>query len=78
MKFDLVTEGWLPCLTLDGDIQELSLAEVFTRADRLVGLYDPSPIVTVSLYRLLLAVAHRVFGPSTNQEWGGVVGCREV
>ena len=38
-------------------------------AHRLQEIADASPLVTVALYRLLLAILHRVFGPPTLDDW---------
>lgn len=67
-SFNLVTEKWIPCLTDDG-ATEFSLREVLTQAHTIKELSDDSPLVTVALHRLLLAILHRNFGPASFDEW---------
>jgi CRISPR system Cascade subunit CasA len=53
----------------DGAACELSLAETLARAHEIGEIFDESPLVTLALHRLLLAILHRNFGPSANREW---------
>lgn len=68
-SFCLISEPWIPCLKPAGEVQELGLQETLCRAHEISEVSDPSPPVTASLYRLLLAVLHRVFGPRNSGEW---------
>ncbi len=69
-SFNLATEPWIPCITLDGRYIELSLRDALAQAHKLRELYDPSPLVTMALHRLLLAVLHRVVdGPPNVPAW---------
>jgi len=68
-QFNLVTEPWIPCLMPDGETRELGLQEALERAHEIWRVFDPFPPVSSSLYRLLLAVLHRNFGPRNRQEW---------
>jgi CRISPR system Cascade subunit CasA len=69
-EFNLVDQPWIPCLLRDGGKpQELSLRDTLTDAHKIRELSDDSPLVTVSLHRLLLAILHRNFGPATFREW---------
>ena len=69
--FDLVREPWIPCLrAVDGRSEELGLLAVLARAHELREISDPSPLVTITLHRLLLAILHRVLdGPRSPQAW---------
>lgn len=68
--FDLTSQPWIPCrLPASGRPVELSLHDVFARADEVVEVADPSPLVAGALHRLLLAVLHRVYGPTTVDDW---------
>ncbi len=60
ITFDLTEERWLPCLDLQGKPmkEELSLREVFVQAHQLSAIQDDSPLVTIALYRFLLAVLY--------------------
>ncbi len=69
-SYSLVERPWLPGVALDGQNVELSLRQALLQAHDLREIYDPSPLVTVALHRLLLAVLHRVYaGPEGIEEW---------
>ncbi|HWV38632.1 MAG TPA: type I-E CRISPR-associated protein Cse1/CasA [Vulgatibacter sp.] len=68
-SFDLTREPWLPCEDQDGLPVEVGLEEALIRAHQLRALADSSPLVTASLHRLLLAIVHRCFGPSSRSAW---------
>ncbi len=72
LSFDLTQEGWIPCLMFDGSTDELSLADALIGAHTVREVVDPSPLVTVSLHRLMLAILHRVFGPRDTDEWAAL------
>ena len=68
-SFNLIDEPWIPCIDLQGNPVELGIRDTLTRAHELREVYDESPLVTVSIYRLLLAILHRVFGPDSADTW---------
>lgn len=69
-RFDLIDEPWLPCLAPDGAAVEVGLEHALLRAHEWRELSDPSPLVTVALHRLLLAVLHRALaGPPNTEAW---------
>ncbi|MCB0181407.1 MAG: type I-E CRISPR-associated protein Cse1/CasA [Anaerolineae bacterium] len=68
-SFNLVDEAWLPCVTLAGEANVLSLRQVLTQAHQLKTLAGDSPPQTAALHRLLLAILHRVFGPDGADTW---------
>lgn len=69
MSFNLIVEPFIPCLDQRGAFHELGLHSVLQSAHDLRELRDDSPLVTVALHRLLLAILHRNFGPASTQEW---------
>lgn len=70
MEFNLVDKKWIPCLMLkDSRAEELSLRETLIDAHKISEVFDNSPLVTVSLHRLLLAILHRNFGPASFGKW---------
>jgi CRISPR system Cascade subunit CasA len=69
MAFNLTTEPWIPCVMAGGSSAELSLVGALARAHQISELFDQSPLVTVALHRLLLAILHRNFGPASTGEW---------
>ncbi|MFI6521997.1 type I-E CRISPR-associated protein Cse1/CasA [Spirillospora sp. NPDC050679] len=68
--YDLLENGWLPVLDMDGRTRFVGLAEAITGAHGLRWIDAEAPIVTAALHRLLLAFAHRVYGPCDEAEWG--------
>lgn len=72
MKFELLTQPWIPSLTKDG-LRETSLADVLTEAHQIREIVGDSPPVTIALHRLLLAILHRVYrGPQDVNEWNAI------
>ena len=69
-SFNLITEPWIPCVTLSGKPLELSLSELFLKAHEMRGIEDENPLVAASIHLLLLAIIHRALdGPKGNKEW---------
>ncbi|MGA9994153.1 MAG: type I-E CRISPR-associated protein Cse1/CasA [Pyrinomonadaceae bacterium] len=69
-SFNLVEQAWIPCLMIgSGEPRELSLQDTLTCAYEVREIFDNSPLVTVALHRLLLAILHRNFGPRSFNEW---------
>jgi CRISPR system Cascade subunit CasA len=69
--FNLVDEPWIPCMQdAHAPPMLLSLREVLAGAPRLWQVADPSPVITIAIYRLLLALLHRSLdGPRNAAEW---------
>src|SRR5712692_7117527 len=69
-SFNLVDQPWIPCLLPDErKPQDLSLRDTLTRAHEVREVLASSPLVTMALHRLLLAVLHRNFGPRDFNVW---------
>lgn len=68
-SFNLIDEPWIPCIDLRGNSIELGIRDTLAYAHELKEVYNESPLVTISIYRLLLAVLHRVFALSSTDEW---------
>jgi CRISPR system Cascade subunit CasA len=68
-SFNLIDEPWVPCVTREGAVTYQGLLTTLADAGRLAEVRDASPLVTVALHRLLLAVLHRVFGPESPEAW---------
>lgn len=68
-SFDLVDEPWIPCLDAHGERGLYSLRQTLCDAASLHEIADESPLVTVSLHRLLLAILYRCCGPTSFDEW---------
>ncbi|MBF4481736.1 type I-E CRISPR-associated protein Cse1/CasA [Dehalococcoides mccartyi] len=72
-EFNLVDGPWIPCISPDGNISEYSIRDVLLQSHNLGEICDDSPLVTVAIHRLLLAILYRAFeGPSTIEQWKSV------
>lgn len=64
-RFNLIDEAWIPVRTLDGGRVELGIRDTLLQAKDIAVIEDPSPLVTASLHRFLLAVLYRALeGPT--------------
>jgi len=73
-SFNLVDEKWIPCVMKDGTPAELGLLDTLAQAHEIHEIFDPSPLVCAALHRLMLALLHRNFGPSSVGKWAGLWG----
>ena len=64
MFFSREKSRWLPVMPRDGtQVEEVSLAGLLCHARRYRCLAGSTPTVTAALYRVVLALIHRVYGP---------------
>ncbi|MEW6211862.1 MAG: type I-E CRISPR-associated protein Cse1/CasA, partial [Acidobacteriota bacterium] len=75
--FNLIDEKWIPCVMTSGEYMEMGIKDVLTKAHLVRELFDPSPLVTAALHRLLLAILHRIFGPPDFNTWKALWKQRE-
>ena len=68
-SFNLLEEDWIHCRMNDGERREMNLVDALCESHKVCEIQHYSPLVTVALHRLLLAVLHRVFGPSDWRAW---------
>lgn len=68
-SFDLIGQPWIPCVRSDGVPVDLGLRDTLVDAHHLREVAGESPLVTLSLYRLLLAILTRVFAPRDLSRW---------
>jgi len=67
-EFNLIDEDWIPCI--GGERPEYGIRDTLLRAHELRDVCDDSPLVTVALHRLLLAILYRVHrGPKDFNAW---------
>lgn len=71
-SFDLVERPWIAVRFLDGTVGEVSLREVFARADEIHDVAGELPTQDFAIIRLLLAILHRALDPVERpvEEWG--------
>ncbi|BAS27309.1 type I-E CRISPR-associated protein Cse1/CasA [Limnochorda pilosa] len=67
--FNLIDEPWIPAVDQQGAAREVGLREALVDAHLLSSVRHASPLATVALHRLMLAVLHRIFGPRDPGEW---------
>ena len=60
--FNLVDRPWIPCVTVSGESVDVGLRDLLRTTHDLAEIRSESPLETVSIYRLVLAILHRVFG----------------
>ncbi len=68
-SFNLIDQPWIPCIDLNGGVQDYSIQGVFENAQNLLDIAPSSPLEKVAIYRYLLAILHRVYGPKNVQAW---------
>lgn len=71
-RYSLWEEPWIPVLSQAGEPSTLSMRNVLVQAHTLREVFDPSPLVTVAIHRLLLAVLYRVFRARSVRDWVGL------
>lgn len=69
IKFNLLENGWIPCSMLNNEFKLLSIKEALFKADQILDISSNNPLAPISIYRLLLAILHRNFGPKDRKEW---------
>jgi CRISPR system Cascade subunit CasA len=65
MTFSLLTEPWIPLISVDGERREASLSEVLLEPERWLGIDSIIPVEVFGLYRLMVAIGHRAIGPES-------------
>ena len=68
-EFNLIEDPWIPCIDGSGRTIYLGIHETLSRSKKLREIDHPSPLVTASLHRLLIALIHRTHGPKDNSVW---------
>lgn len=61
ISFNLIDEKWIPVVTLDLKLEKVSLKELLTSASSFKEISAATPIETISLYRLCLAMLHAIY-----------------
>lgn len=68
-SFNLIDQPWIPCIDLDGQYMEFGIGQTLAEAGQLRELRGETPVETAAMYRLLLAILHRVYGPKNRSVW---------
>jgi len=69
-EFNLIDEPWIPCIDLNGTPAEYGIRDTLLKSHELCEICNDSPLVTVSIHRLLLALLYRILnGPNDFAGW---------
>ena len=69
-RLNLIDDPWLPCIAADGERCEVGLRELLHECHMLRDLEVESPLVSATLYRLILAFLHSCLnGPRSTEQW---------
>ena len=69
-EFNLIDEPWIPCIDMTNRKKKFGIRDAFINAHKLQEVHDNSPLVTLSIHRLLLAILYKAWeGPHNNAEW---------
>lgn len=68
-SFNLIDQPWIPCITLDDELQEFGLRDFLAQAHELQEISCETPLMTAAMFPMLLALLHRIFGPNGTQDW---------
>ncbi len=75
-EFNLIEEPWIPCIDLDGKNMEYGICDALLKARELREICDDSPLVTVAIHRMLLAILYRASeGPRNLAAWKSLYSC---
>jgi CRISPR system Cascade subunit CasA len=70
MLFNLTHDPWIPVMTPDFRVKDISLVELFETWETLREIQADNPPTTLAIYRLLLAILHRAYqGPTDEEHW---------
>jgi len=68
-EYNLIEERWIPCTSMQGGKLQVGLLAVLADAHQLRVIRAQTAIENAAIYRLLLTVLARVFGPASYGEW---------
>jgi CRISPR system Cascade subunit CasA len=70
MSFNLTEQPWIPVVSKDFQLKEVSLIELFETWNVYKEIRGDNPPTTLAIYRLLLAILHRAYdGPRNEEHW---------
>lgn len=66
--FNLWIEPWITAEKPEGQLEELSIQQLLIYAPKYRVLYDPSPLIIVSIHRLLIAILQDIIQPEVEED----------
>ncbi|MCF8305601.1 MAG: type I-E CRISPR-associated protein Cse1/CasA [Ignavibacteriales bacterium] len=67
--FNLIDQKWIPVLRGGPVPERIGLLDCIRDAHKISGIYHDSPLVIMSLFRLLLGILHRVYPLKDVESW---------
>lgn len=67
-SFNLWHEPWITCENRQGALETVSIEQLLLNAAVYRTLFDPSPLVIVSIHRLLVAILQDIFQPQDEED----------
>lgn len=77
-SFDLITEPWIPVVRGNGATADVGLRQLFAEAHDIRRIAGELPTVSAALFRLVLAVFHRSYGPGSDDIWAALWNADEL
>jgi CRISPR system Cascade subunit CasA len=69
-SFNLLDRPWIPCQFASAATpRDISLRDALAYAGEINGIVADSPLETIAMYRVLLAVLHRIFRVRDDADW---------
>ncbi|MFW9989857.1 MAG: type I-E CRISPR-associated protein Cse1/CasA, partial [Candidatus Odinarchaeota archaeon] len=72
ISFNLLDNPWIPCKTVSNEFKLLSIKEILFNPSDILEITSENPLISISIYRLLLAILHRNFGPKDKNTWANI------
>jgi CRISPR system Cascade subunit CasA len=69
ISYNLLKDGWIPCRMVPNQFKLLSIENVLLHPENIIDVSSTNPLIEFSIYRLLLAILHRNFGPEDRKCW---------
>lgn len=68
-EYNLLDEPWIPVRLVDGTITDVGLLELLRRTTDIADLACELPTQSITIQRLILAIAYRVATPHDTRDW---------
>lgn len=68
ITFNLWSEPWIMVESVQGAIETVGIEQLLHNANRYRALYEPSPLVVVSIHRLLVAILQDIIRPQYERD----------
>ena len=68
-EYNLLDEPWIPVRLVDGTIADVGLLELLRRTTDIADLACELPTQSITIQRLILAIAYRVATPRDTRDW---------